>query len=98
MDADSGLLVPSGMTGIATGLGGGTNRVYERVGGRVRKRCSSISQPGFVLTDFAFEFTSLCMAWIVAYIGFPSISGIAGFSKLSMSLSTEVAAIVGGKN
>ena len=38
------------------------------------------------------------MAWIVVYVGLLPIGGITGFSKLSMSLSTEVAAIVGGKN
>ena len=50
----------------------------------------------FVLTDAAFELRSLCMAWIVAYIGLPSIGGIAGFFKLSTSLLMEVTAMVGG--
>ena len=53
-------------------------------------------QPRFVLTDAAFEFRSSFMAWIVAYIGLPSISGIVGFSKLLASLLTEVAAMGGG--
>ena len=50
----------------------------------------------FVLTDAAFELGSSCIAWIVAYVGPPSIGGIVGILKLSMILSTEVAAMVGG--
>ena len=54
-------------------------------------------QPSFVLIDAVFELRISCMAWIVAYVGFPSISEIVVFLKLSTRISTEVAAMVGGR-
>ena len=82
--------------------GGVTTRVVERVakkvGKRIRQRCPSVPQPRYVLTDAAFESRSSCMAWMVAYVGSPSIGGMVGFSKLYTGLSTERAAMVGVKN
>ena len=68
------------------------------MGGRVRHRCLRVPQPRFVLTETAFQLRSFYMAWILAYIGLPSIGGMVGFLKLLTSLSKEVAAMVGGKN
>ena len=49
----------------------------------------------FVLTDAAFELRRLYMARIVAYVGLPLIGGMVGFLRISVSLLTEVAAMVG---
>ena len=92
MDAASGPVVPAGMTGVALGLGeGGTcvvERVAKTVGERVRQSFLSVPQPRFVLTDAVFELRSLCMVWIVAYVGSSSIGGMVGILKLSTSLLT----------
>ena len=63
----------------------------------MRQRCPSLTQPRFVLRDATFELRRLCMAWIMAYIDLALIGGIVGFLKLSTSLLTEVATMVGGK-
>ena len=101
MYAASGPVAPAGMTGVAIGLGGGTTRVVERVawtvGERARHRCVRVLQLRLVLTGAAFEFRSSCIAWSVAYVGLLSIGGMLGFLKLSMSLLTEGAAMVGVK-
>ena len=49
----------------------------------------------FVLTDAAFELSRLYMERIVAYVGLPLIGGMVGFLRISVSLLTEVAAMVG---
>ena len=54
-------------------------------------------QPRLVVTEATFKFRSLCIAWIAAYVGSPSIGGMLVFSKLSTSLSTEGANMVGVK-
>ena len=49
-----------------------------------------------VLEDAAFKLRSSWREWIVEYMGLPLIGGIGVFLKLLASLSTEVAAMVGG--
>ena len=63
----------------------------------MRHRCPRVPQPRLVVTNATFEFSSSCIAWSVAYVGSRLIGGMLGFSKLSMSLSTEGAAMVGVK-
>ena len=70
----------------------------KRWGGEARHMCPSVPQPRLVLTDAAFELRSLFIALSVAYVGSPSIGGMVGFSKLSTSLSTERAVMVGVNN
>ena len=65
------------------------------MGERARHRCLSVPQTRFVLTDDIFMLRILCMAWIMAYVGLPSIGGMVGFSKLSTSLLAEGDAMVG---
>ena len=100
MDDSLGPVAPAGITGVATGLGGGTicatNRVPYTVGERFRQRFPSMPYSRFVVTDTSFELKSLCMVWIVAYVGFLSIGGILRIWMLLTGLSTEVAAMVGG--
>ena len=83
MDAALGPVVPAETTGVDTGLGGGMTHVAEKVaqtvGERVMQRCPSVPQLRFVLTNSAFGLRTLCMAWIVAYAGSPSIGGMVGF-------------------
>ena len=67
------------------------------MGERVRNRCPRVPQPRLAVTDAAFESRSSCIVWSVAYVSYPSIGGMLGFSKFSTSLSTEGAAMVGVK-
>ena len=89
------------MTGVVSGLKEGTTLVVKRVaytvGERLRHKWPRVPQPRLVVTDAAFNFKSLCIAWSVTYVGSQSINGMLGFSKLSTSLLTEGAATVGVK-
>ena len=63
MDAALSLVAPYVLTSVAPGLGGGTNRISERValtvGERVSHRCPSVLQPRFVLTETTFDLRRL---------------------------------------
>ena len=67
------------------------------MGERVRHKWPRVPQPRLVETDAALNFRSSCIARSVDYVGSPSIGGMLGFLKLSASLSTEGAAMVGGE-
>ena len=65
MDATSGPVATAGITGVSPGLGGGMTHVVERVSymvaERLRHRCLRVPQPGLVVTDAAFDFSSSCI-------------------------------------
>ena len=73
MDAALGLVAPAGMTGVAPGFRGKMNifveRVAQTVGERLRHKWTRVPQPRLVVTDAAFKFRNLCIAWRVAYVG-----------------------------
>ena len=87
--------------GCCAGIeGGGTTivvkRVAETVGERVSHKCPRYPQMRLVATDAALELRSSYIPCNVTYVGSPLIRGMSGFSKLSTSLSTVGAAMVGG--